>query len=251
MPPWQCSHCGGLYGHGEAGTFRIDPGIKPFAPLFSWLEAVRFGYYAGNRTYVYMLCYPSGLPFYIGKGKGQRAVQHYKNAFSDKYKPKGEKERLIVDLNERNGECEWYHFLALCDDEGEAWQLEQHLINRWGIRSDSGMLCNSARGLNQGIRFDQEREPVIVPRWEAPDTIVTNMRERPREVYYPLEIRKRQMDPLQPCWCPSCSGECLVPDELMMIPVQCPFCAHFFRPRTGARMHGSLSFAQHPQMHAR
>jgi hypothetical protein len=239
MPPWQCSHCGGLYGHGEDGTFRIDATVKPFHPLFSWVEALRFCYYAGNRHYVYLLCYPTGLPFYLGKGTGERVCQHNKNAFNDKYNKRGEKERIMCDLWNRH-ESEWYHFLALCDTAEEAWQIEQHWINKWGVRADSGLLCNLARANSQGAEFE-ELAPVDFSSIE-----LTNERIGPREVYYPPELLARQ--PKNPraipmlCWCPVCNGDCLLNEELRMLMVQCPFCAHFFRPVSDARMRGSYNF---------
>lgn len=238
MPPWQCSFCGGLYGHGEQGTFRVDPGVKPFNPLFSWLEAMRFAYYAGKRHYVYLLCYPSGLPFYVGKGSGERVCQHNKNAFNPKYKKHGEKERIMCQLYAEH-EAEWYHFVALCDTAGEAWQIEQHLIHKWGVRADGGMLCNLARGSNQGPEFE-ELEPVNML-----TVACTNERLEPREVYYPELMRKPKNNrnvPLR-CWCPVCNNDCLLTEDLLLLNVQCPFCAHFFRPVSDARMRGGYNFS--------
>lgn len=224
--------CGGLYGYGEQGTFRVPANLEPLWPLFGWNDSVRFGYYSGSRYYVYALCYPSGLPFYLGKGTGQRMRQHYKNAINDKYKPHGEKERIILSLHERN-ESERYHFFALCDDEGEAWQIEQHYIDKWGIRADSGMLCNLARGSNQGVKIEQ---------MELVTAEIVHDDSQPRPVYYPLELRKGPADPSQLCWCPVCNNQCRVPCELYMVSVQCPYCAHFFRPIADVKMRGAYCF---------
>ncbi len=221
LPPWQCSHCAGLFGVGEQGLFRIPAGIEPLWPLFTWLEAKKFGFHAHGKFYVYALCYPSGLPFYVGKGQHERACQHVEETWTLKRSHWSEKHGVIVALADRN-ESEWYHFLALVPDELTAYRVEQHYIREWGLRCDAGLLTNRTTPR----AFDcQEGLP------SAPVTICAVASDRsPRSVIHPL-LREGGGAGLPLDYQCSICGECiLVPLDFVAKVVQCPQCAHFFKP---------------------
>jgi hypothetical protein len=76
--PWSCSHCGGLYGvrWDRERTYPIPSDAKPLAPLLNWDAAQTFCFYSKKLYYVYALCYPTGLPFYVGMGNNKRCFQH-------------------------------------------------------------------------------------------------------------------------------------------------------------------------------
>ncbi|MFO0940059.1 MAG: hypothetical protein U0930_04765 [Pirellulales bacterium] len=196
--------------------------LKPLWPLFTWREARNFGFYAQGQFYVYALCYPSGLPFYVGRGKKYRVCQHAEEVDRLPELQRSEKHRVLIDLANRN-ETEWYHFLALRESAEEAASIERNYVERWGIRRQGGLLVNRCIP-------DGETEAVDVEALEPVDTtMVGRDTNRRRRVHHPdilLGIGGFDKD----FDCSICRGPVLVPDTLMAKIVQCPHCAHLFLP---------------------
>lgn len=222
LPPWQCSHCAGLYGvsFGCGNAFRIPPGIDPSWPLFTWKEAKNFGYYAGARYYVYALCYPSGLPFYVGRGQRARVCQHVDEAWTLPRDRWTEKHLIILQLSDRN-ESEWYHFLALVETQEAAASIEQRYIREWGLRSRSGLLVNRVR---------PARYPPIDQLPKAPRILdISEQHKGPRRVHHP-DVLEGDYENAILFGCSVCLQECFIPRNIVAKSVQCPNCAHFFKP---------------------
>lgn len=227
LPPWQCSHCAGLFGVSiKHGGFRIPAGIKPLWPLFTWQEARNFGFYAGRLNYVYALCYPSGLPFYVGRGVRYRACTHIDETWDIPQEQWTEKHHLIVSLSERN-ESEWYHFLALVETKGEAAAIEQTHIQKWGVRHKGGLLVNHARPIAYPHIGELPKPPI--------DMRAIETETGPRSVHHPAillgEFSKREIE----INCPTCLKQCKCPRSLAANRVQCAYCAHFFIPINPSR----------------
>ncbi|MCC5975747.1 MAG: GIY-YIG nuclease family protein [Rubellimicrobium sp.] len=103
-----------------------------------------------DSFYTYLLLDPSGLPFYVGKGKGGRVLQHRLEALREsplrRSNPfKCRKIRRIVE----SGADLLYRIdrLFAADEERACLLREEALIARHGRRSDGGSLTNLAAGL--------------------------------------------------------------------------------------------------------
>jgi hypothetical protein len=217
-------------------AFSIPAEIKPLWPLFSWREARNFGFYAQGKHYVYALCYPSGLPFYVGRGKKYRVCQHVEELDRIPRSQWSEKHRVMVELASRN-ESEWYHFIALRDSASEAATIERSFVERWGIRDKGGLLAN--RCIPDGSS-DVDVEELA----EVDTTMVVSDTEREKRVHHPeLLIGRGGED--ERFNCAICRNPVLVPDSLMADVVQCPHCAHLFIPLNEAfRYSGAREFGE-------
>lgn len=255
--PWQCSNCGGLYGVGlgskgrdsqelssqERGgeLFGIARDLRPLWPLHGWAEARRFGFHAQAKHYVYAICYPSGLPMYVGRGRKFRVCQHAEEALKLPEGQLQEKHREIIRLRD-SGEWEWYHFLALVSSEAEAARIERAYVQRWGLRSRGGMLVNRI--------IPDARDAIEPPDLEGiplPDTslaVAETIKDSRRQVYHP-ELLDGYQGPQREYNCAICRGPCSVPDDLTSKIVQCPHCAHLFLPLVeGWRSRGVREFEE-------
>lgn len=221
LPPWQCSHCAGMFGVGEQGLFRIPSGIKPLWPMFSWLEAKRFGFHSHGKFYVYAICYPSGLPFYVGKGQNARVCQHVEETWTLSKSRWSEKHGIIISLADRN-ESEWYHFLALIRTEDEARSIEKAYVSSWGMRFRGGLLTN--RTTPSGS--DCQGELPVSPR--GLNAVVSD--RSPRRVHHSSLLIGGGIERDEGISCQVCGESVLVPRDLLAKVVQCPQCAHFFKP---------------------
>ena len=88
--------------------------------------------------YVYVLRYPDGTPFYVGKGRGERAYRHSTES------PYVKQE---LDKLSGNGEIPTVNILLRTENEDEAFEKEIHFIEMFG-RKDKGIgsLLNRSDG---------------------------------------------------------------------------------------------------------
>lgn len=103
--------------------------------------------------YVYALCRPTGEPFYIGKGKGSRALHHVGEAKQGPrlFQQNPHKNNIIRKMR-RSGDVVHYKLAGIFDDENESLDFEHSLIEHYKRFCDGGCLSNldpgrgSARG---------------------------------------------------------------------------------------------------------
>jgi hypothetical protein len=261
---WQCSHCGGAYGTCESDDhitrrlFPIDESIEPFSPLVGNSVATKFCSYAGNDNYyVYALCYPNGLPFYIGSGRNYRATSHEeeaKNYMQGKSgRPNVLKLNAIARLLQRR-EPIWYHFLALVPTKKRSMEIEAAWINKLGMRVSGGILTNRVppaiikKGAEQlAMQYEStvvNRHPALNeydPRFRNHNTINVNivpMRPEQQATVPPLEDptdegwdeyqRKRKNRP-SAIYCKACKAKGYPPRLEFGDILICWNCSHRFQ----------------------
>jgi hypothetical protein len=218
LPPWQCCSCSCLYGIFESQVFAIPANVTRLRYLMSWDQAQVWCHYSANSPYVYALCYPTGLPFYVGKGRAQRMLAH---AHFTKMQKSAidQKERTITALHEM-GLSEAYAVLALCDSDEMALRLESTAIHQWGRRVEGRMLTN--------IELGETVDPVP---WNLPPPPVIAIRGNPTPTNWVIHPSLQNRAPRHrgvAIECPSCRGECYYPAAMRLDSVRCPICMHFF-----------------------
>ena len=103
------------------------------------------------RFYVYFLCHPDGVPFYIGKGQGNRIVHHEKEARTGCECSKCQMIRTLW----AQGDQVRYQIVLETDNEHAALAYERDLIRQYGLVNLTNQ-TEGGRGL-RGYRFNPEQ----------------------------------------------------------------------------------------------
>lgn len=120
--------------------------------FISFKRTVR-DYNLNTPFYVYCLCFPSGVPFYVGKGKGSRAFSHLKEYLLGKTTKL--KNRFF---NKLADQPPIMYIIQGNLTETDALAKEKMLIKYYGRYSDGGILCNIMPGgvYNSSLSFSSE-----------------------------------------------------------------------------------------------
>jgi hypothetical protein len=183
-----------------------------------WEHAHHWCHFVGNGYYTYAVCYPNGLPFYVGKGKGPRMLHHGK--FNGKREPDDEKEIVIAQLQAR-GLTERYAVLQDDITERCAFQIEAIAIMQWGRRSDGGMLANRDEGQLRG-------EP---ENWALPTPPQIEIKGNPYPTLWAIHPKIQFRAPRVRgvgLTCPRCVARFYTAPNEELHALRCPVCYHFF-----------------------
>lgn len=226
---WNCSHCGGLYALDSNGPYRIPPNTKPLTPLLSHSIAERWCFFAHeSNAYTYALCYPNGLPFYVGSGVRDRALQHAIEAERFPAEKQQLKHKTIWDIWEQNQPL-WYCFLGFFRDRQEAIVLENYYIDLWGLRSTGGMLTNRVgpRKTSADFPLDHVQPPPLTPEQLAAQRNGITVFLPGFYVAPPVYGKEPRFETAR---CPACNCQGALPDSLYALKLMCSKCGHFFFP---------------------
>lgn len=99
-----------------------------------------------NKYYVYLLIDPdTNLPFYVGKGKNLRCLQHEKDALNEKYPHRSVHRKIQSILKQHKHVI--YKIIDFYETEDQAFKTETRLIEQYGRKDkDQGILCNLTEG---------------------------------------------------------------------------------------------------------
>jgi uncharacterized protein len=96
--------------------------------------------------YVYVLRRQDGRPFYVGKGKGHRCVEHENEARHPNDRKSNIHKLNVIRSIKRSGEKVVYEIDFVSDDELDVYAREAHLIESFGRLHERGPLTNLASG---------------------------------------------------------------------------------------------------------
>ena len=105
-----------------------------------------------REFYVYALYDTNGFPFYIGKGKDRRLNRHFQKS---NLKHQSYKNNLIKKILSEKGNV---NREIICKNltEKEAYELEEFMINSYGLRVDGGCLTNVLKSVNDFVQDASE-----------------------------------------------------------------------------------------------
>ncbi len=224
--PWHCSHCGDSFGiRPNGGTFPIPRSFKPMAPLLTEDVARRFTFYSKPNFYVYALCYPTGLPFYIGVGYGYRCFAHATETINRSNRW-GEKHDVILPMLQ-SSEGLWYHFLALQPGRDVAAKIEAYWISKLGFRSKGGMLTNSVKPANDLDEYS-DQPPEIPEDVGGHRSNIIKSFQHPDMVLAPPVGSATRSGKLFNCWACGVQGQML--GAMRFVKILCSNCGHYLIP---------------------
>lgn len=222
-PPYACGYCQAHWAprFNHSQPFHIPPEVMPLDPLMSWQQAAKWAQF-NRRPYVYAITYPSGLPFYVGKGNGSRLMAHaaflrLTDLWEHLRKPRDEKEAVIWQLA-ANRDYERYAILAVCQSDTEAFDIEATAINFYGRRERGGILCNATQAC--------EVPPWPMPPMPAIDEVFT-------DGDYPWLLgswinARHPIEKGKIVWCPKCDERGTIVRQKPVRDLRCPICFHYF-----------------------
>ena len=111
------------------------------------------------KYYVYSLCYPDGIPFYIGKGCGRRMHHHEQDTCY-----KGNKHKIhIINKIKRNGGKVLKNVLFRTNNEKLAYNKEIGFIKCYGRKDlKTGILCNLSDGGGSVLNMSERHRQSII-----------------------------------------------------------------------------------------